>query len=315
VEAAAMAKAYAEADEESEEESEEEYEPPPAKAAGQTFAIGSSVLVKRSNGEESPAIIHEYDAARKVYKLELGAKGSGQFKQAPETHIRASKAKDPSLSSASLAPSAPSTTSGPHVSNLSLRGDAMTGSTLTATGTWGGATAPTAKWFRVTARGAKSEISGARSLSYSPTADDLGCALCCECVGPQGGAPVGVTSATVRIDAASASELVRLKSKKSVEKEMSVQPVPAVSGESRTLAISSKTVKLSKKSGKKTATVWEHDFSKGLSVRLAADETSFTVQLDASGRESTTLAAAHRAERDTIVYLLRELRGHVLGRE
>lgn len=92
-----------------------------------------------------------------------------------------------------------------YVANLIISGSPMSGSTLTASADFVGT--PTIQWFR-SKGGTKSEIDGACALAYSPTADDVGCTLRCECTGPYGGTPVGVDSAPVRVDAA-ATELLQ----------------------------------------------------------------------------------------------------------
>ena len=51
------------------------------------FAIGSSVFVKRSNGEEEIAVVMAYKS--KLYTLELGKAGSGKKKDTHEKNIRA----------------------------------------------------------------------------------------------------------------------------------------------------------------------------------------------------------------------------------
>eukprot|EP00900_Chrysochromulina_parva_P002448 jgi/Chrpa1/12203/Chrysochromulina_OHIO_Genome00014817-RA len=51
-----------------------------APAEGSAFAVGARVYVKRSSGEENLAFIKEFDAEKKVYKLELDSAGSGKIK-------------------------------------------------------------------------------------------------------------------------------------------------------------------------------------------------------------------------------------------
>jgi hypothetical protein len=52
------------------------------------YALGSAVYVKRSNGEESIAFVTEYDAAKRLYTVELEQAGSGKFKQSREDGMR-----------------------------------------------------------------------------------------------------------------------------------------------------------------------------------------------------------------------------------
>ena len=70
----------------------------PAKTAPDTFRpfapkikfpVGSSVLVKRSNGSEDAAVVKSYEEKSKLYTLELGKAGSGKEKKTHEKNIRA----------------------------------------------------------------------------------------------------------------------------------------------------------------------------------------------------------------------------------
>jgi hypothetical protein len=53
------------------------------------YAIGSSVYVKRSNGEETVAFVKEYDAEKALYTVELGRLGSGKAKTCRDKDLRA----------------------------------------------------------------------------------------------------------------------------------------------------------------------------------------------------------------------------------
>ena len=63
--------------------------PPPL-----AHAVGSAVMVTRSSGLESLATVTGYDSVKQVYSLELGGRGSGQFKQASEAMMRAATASE-----------------------------------------------------------------------------------------------------------------------------------------------------------------------------------------------------------------------------
>ena len=52
------------------------------------YSIGSNVYVKRSDGEECIAIVEKYDAAKKLYTVELEQAGSGKLKQCREDGIK-----------------------------------------------------------------------------------------------------------------------------------------------------------------------------------------------------------------------------------
>ena len=52
------------------------------------YSIGSNVYVKRSDGEECIAIVEEYDAAKKLYTVELEQAGSGKLKQCREDGMK-----------------------------------------------------------------------------------------------------------------------------------------------------------------------------------------------------------------------------------
>ena len=52
------------------------------------YSIGSNVYVIRSDGEECMAIVKEYNAAKKLYTVELERAGSGKFKQCREDVMR-----------------------------------------------------------------------------------------------------------------------------------------------------------------------------------------------------------------------------------
>jgi nucleotide-binding universal stress UspA family protein len=53
------------------------------------YAIGSSVCVKRSNGEEMVACVKEYDAEKALYTVELGRLGSRKAKTCSDKDLRA----------------------------------------------------------------------------------------------------------------------------------------------------------------------------------------------------------------------------------
>jgi hypothetical protein len=185
-----------------------------------------------------------------------------------------------------------------YVSNLVISGTTVTGGTLTTSGEFVGT--PTVQWFRVDSKGAKTEIDGAGTLSYSPTIDDVGCTLRCECTGPYGGDPVGVASAPIAMEPSIAADLQKLLAKKSAEKEYKVQDA----NQPRTLLIARDKIKLRKGS----SSLWKHDYVKGLSVTLESyDETTFTLQLDPAGANNCTLSAENRAARDAIAFILRQL--------
>jgi hypothetical protein len=52
------------------------------------YPIGSNVYVKRSDGEESIAIVTKYEAAKNIYTVELERAGSGKLKQCREDAMR-----------------------------------------------------------------------------------------------------------------------------------------------------------------------------------------------------------------------------------
>jgi hypothetical protein len=185
-----------------------------------------------------------------------------------------------------------------YVSNLVISGTTVTGGTLTTSGEFVGT--PTVQWFRVDSKGAKTELDGAGTLSYSPTIDDVGCTLRCECTGPYGGDPVGVASAPIAMEPSIAADLQKLLAKKSAEKEYKVQDA----NQPRTLLIARDKIKLRKGS----SSLWKHDYVKGLSVTLESyDETTFTLQLDPAGANNCTLSAENRNARDAIAFILRQL--------
>jgi hypothetical protein len=53
------------------------------------YAIGSSVYMKRSNGEETVAFVKEYDAETALYTVELDWLGSGKAKTCSDKDLRA----------------------------------------------------------------------------------------------------------------------------------------------------------------------------------------------------------------------------------
>ena len=53
------------------------------------YAIGSSVYVKRSNGEETVAFVKEYDAEKALYTVELERLGSRKAKTCSDKDLRA----------------------------------------------------------------------------------------------------------------------------------------------------------------------------------------------------------------------------------
>ena len=63
----------------------------PNPTLGQRHAIGSSVYVKRSSGEETLAYVKEYDAEKSLYTVELEKVGSGKAKTYRDKDMRASK--------------------------------------------------------------------------------------------------------------------------------------------------------------------------------------------------------------------------------
>ena len=63
----------------------------PNPTLGQRHAIGSSVYVKRSNGEETLAYVKEYDVEKALYTVELERVGSGKAKTYRDKDLRASK--------------------------------------------------------------------------------------------------------------------------------------------------------------------------------------------------------------------------------
>ena len=62
----------------------------PAPTLGQRHAVGSSVFVKRSNGEESLAYVMGYDAEKSLYTVEIERVGSGKTKTCRDKDLRAS---------------------------------------------------------------------------------------------------------------------------------------------------------------------------------------------------------------------------------
>ena len=58
---------------------------PTADGAGAKYPIGTSVYVLRSNGQETPATVKEYEPTKKIYTLDLG---DGQLKRANEISMR-----------------------------------------------------------------------------------------------------------------------------------------------------------------------------------------------------------------------------------
>ena len=63
----------------------------PNPTLGQRHAIGSSVYVKRSSGEETLVYVKEYDAEKALYTVELEKVGSGKAKTYRDKDLRASK--------------------------------------------------------------------------------------------------------------------------------------------------------------------------------------------------------------------------------
>jgi hypothetical protein len=63
----------------------------PNPTVGQRHAVGSSVYVKRSNGEETLAYVKEYDVEKALYTVELEKVGSGKAKTYRDKDLRASK--------------------------------------------------------------------------------------------------------------------------------------------------------------------------------------------------------------------------------
>jgi len=53
------------------------------------YAIGSSVIVKRSNGAETPAFVQEYDAEMALYTVEIETLGYGKTEKCHEKDLRA----------------------------------------------------------------------------------------------------------------------------------------------------------------------------------------------------------------------------------
>ena len=187
-----------------------------------------------------------------------------------------------------------------YVSNLHIQGAPVVGSTLTAEAEFVGQ--PSIQWYRSKGSAPAAEIPGASTLSYTLNADDLGCTVRVECVGPFGGDPVSAALKEVGPDPTAVAELQKLRTKKGGEKEIHVRSVPG--DEPRILQLTREKLKLRKKG----RTEWKHDYSRGLGVHLSTyDERGFTVQLDAAGASSVELAAESGAARDTIVFLLRSL--------
>ena len=71
----------------------------PSEAASSTpaFAVGSCVLVPRSGGGESIAFVRSFDAAQKIYTVELDSIGSGKVKQANESMLTHAAEPSPPL--------------------------------------------------------------------------------------------------------------------------------------------------------------------------------------------------------------------------
>ena len=63
----------------------------PNPTVGQRYAVGSSVYVKRSHGEETLAYVKEYDVEKALYSVELEKVGSGKAKTYCDKDLRASK--------------------------------------------------------------------------------------------------------------------------------------------------------------------------------------------------------------------------------
>ena len=61
----------------------------PNPTLGQRHAVGSSVFVKRSNGEESLAYVMGYDAEKSLYTVEIERVGSGKAKTCHDKDLRA----------------------------------------------------------------------------------------------------------------------------------------------------------------------------------------------------------------------------------
>ena len=57
-------------------------------ALGRRHAIGSSVYVKRSNGEETVAYVKEYNVEKALYTVELEKLGSGKTKTCRDKDLR-----------------------------------------------------------------------------------------------------------------------------------------------------------------------------------------------------------------------------------
>jgi hypothetical protein len=64
-------------------------EPIPAVAHVKRYAIGSSVYLKRSNGEETLAYVNAYDAEEALYTVEIETLGSGQTEKCHDKDLRA----------------------------------------------------------------------------------------------------------------------------------------------------------------------------------------------------------------------------------
>ena len=188
-----------------------------------------------------------------------------------------------------------------YIKDLRINGAPRMGATLTCEGEFVGE--PSVQWYRVVggANGAPLEIGGATMRSYALTADDVGCGIRVECVGPYGGDPVSAMVSQVMANPDATAELQRLVAgKKNAEKEVAV----TLGGEARTLLINREKLKLRRK-GK---TEVKHEFSQGLGVFLSAfDECGLTVQLDAAGATSLELSCQTQAERDLVAVLLRGL--------
>ena len=186
------------------------------------------------------------------------------------------------------------------VSNLTLKGNPIVGTTVTAEAEFVGQ--PTIQWYRIKGAAPAEAIEGATSLAYALSADDVGCVVRIDCVGPFGGDPVSAALAEVKPDQVAIAELQKLLGKKGGEKEIHVRSVPG--DEARVLLLTREKLKVRKKKH----TELKHDYRSGLGVHLNAyDDKSFTLQLDASGATTIELAAENGAARDMVVYMLRSL--------
>jgi hypothetical protein len=64
------------------------------------YAIGSSVYLKRSNGEETLAYVNAYDAEEARYTVEIETLGSGQTEKCHDRDLRAASVLEGLISSA-----------------------------------------------------------------------------------------------------------------------------------------------------------------------------------------------------------------------